>query len=152
MKIRILVSILILVFAVLLVVGSCSTSKKAYVTKEDEKLFGIWTNPDYDETGILSKIVVKSEGTWYEYSRSSNDIPAFKGEYTINEKWTDSEGNILYKTIVTLIGAEHYRPYYILSKIDKTGNIYEDLWTTVHMPTDFNPDNVLYNYRIYYRQ
>ena len=82
------------------------------MAQEDEELFDIWANPDYDETGIFSKIVVKSEGTWYEYRKSSNDIPAFKGEYNIIDKWTDSKGNILYKIILRRIDDEHHRAYY----------------------------------------
>jgi hypothetical protein len=148
MKTRSLVSILILVLALLIVVGSCATGKKAYVAKEDEELFGTWINPDYDASWIHAKIVVKPDGTWSEYKMSYDDKPLLKGEYTINDKWTDSDGYNFYKIILTA----HYMPYYILSKIDKTGNVYEDLWSTVEMPSEFDPDNKLYIYRIYYRQ
>jgi len=152
MKTKTLVSVLILVLAVLIIAGSCATGKKAYVAKEDEELFGTWVNPDYDASWIYAKVVIKPDGTWEEYSLTYSDRPIYKGEYTIADKWTDSDGYIFYKNSITRIDKESYRTYYIMSKIDKTGNVYEDLWSTVEMPTEFNPDNKLYNHRIYYRQ
>ena len=152
MKIRSLVSILILVLAVLINTGSCATGKKAYVAKEDEELFGTWINPAYDASWIYAKVVIKPDGTWDEYSLTYSDRPIYKGEYIITDKWTDSDGYIFYKSIITRIDKESHRPYYVMSKIDKTGNVYEDLWSTIQMPTEFEQDDMLYNHRIYYRQ
>jgi len=152
MKTRSLVSILILVLALLIIAGSCATGKKAYIAKEDEELFGTWVNPDYDASWIYAKIVIKPDGIWEEYSLTYSDRPIYKGEYTITDKWTDSDGYTFYKNIITGIDKEYHRLYNVLSKIDKTGNVYEDLWSTIEMPPEFDPDNKLYNHRIYYRQ
>jgi hypothetical protein len=152
MKTRTLISILILVFATLIIMESCATSKKAYVAKEDEVLYGTWINTEYDASWIYAKIIIKQDGTWDEYSLTYSDRPVYQGECTITNKWTDSEGYILYKSVITRIGKPSYRSYYVFSKIDKTGKVYEDLWSTIQMPTEFDPDNTNYNYRIYYRQ
>jgi hypothetical protein len=152
MKTRMLISILFYTVTVLIIVGSCATSKKVYVLKEDEKIFGTWINPDYDASWIYAKLVIKSDGVWEEYSLTYSDRPVYQGEYTITKKWTDSEGYVYYKSIITRIDKPSYRPYYILLKIDKTGKVYEDLWSTAQMPTEFDPDNKIYNYRIYSRQ
>jgi hypothetical protein len=151
LKPRTLMSILILVFAMLIMMGSCATSKKAYVAKEDEELFGIWINFQYDGTNKYSKVQINPDGTWFEYINSYDEKPPFRGEYTIIEKWTDSEGYIYYKTIVERNDVAS-DPLYILSKIQKDGNVYEDIWTTLHMPEEFDTEKMLYLYRIYYRQ
>ena len=49
MKTTKLISILILALTVMIIAGSCATSKKTYVAQEDEELYGIWINPDYNE-------------------------------------------------------------------------------------------------------
>ena len=151
MKNRTFISVVILIMAVLIVVGSCATGKITSVAKEDEELYGTWINTDYDETNKYAKIEMKSDGTWYEYKMSDDDIPIFKCEYTITDKWTDSNRNTYYKIIVTHIDTD-YVPFYIISKINKTGNVYEDLVSNLNMPTEFDPDNLMYHYRIYYRQ
>jgi hypothetical protein len=62
-----------------LFLGSCATSKKAYVANEDEEYYG------------------------------KSDKPRWYGTFTITDKWADSEGNIWYKTIViNQIGVSRY--------------------------------------------
>jgi hypothetical protein len=78
MKSRTFISILILVFVVMIIAGSCATGKKASVTKEDEVLFGTWINPDYDTTWGYGKIIIKPDGAYDEYKRSSSDSPTTK--------------------------------------------------------------------------
>jgi len=155
MRTRTLVSILILVLAVLIVVGSCATGKKAYVAKEDEELYGTWVNPEYDGGIYYAKYVIKPDGTWDEYAMSNSNSPVGVGEYTITDKWTDSEGNKWYKNISTFFDDESIKnpdTYYYLCKIDKTGNVHEMLWSSIDYPTEFDPDGLRYNYRIHYRQ
>ena len=154
MKTRTYVSILILIFVVLIIVGGCATAKKAYVAKEDEELYGTWVNPEYDEESHVAKKVIKHDGTWDEYAMSNSNRPLGTGEYTIIDKWTDSEGNIWYKIISTFFdekSIQRSNTYYYLSKIDKTGNVYELLFSSTDYPTEFDPDNLRYNYRIHYR-
>ena len=154
MRARTLVSILILILAALIVAGSCATGKKAYVATDDEELYGTWVNQDYEES-YAAKIVVKPDGTWDEYTLSNSNSPFAVTEYAITDKWTDSEGNIWYKFLeihqdVKVL--QNPDTYYILSKIDKSGNIWEMLWASIDYPTEFDPDDVRYNYRIRYRQ
>ena len=152
MKTKTVMFFYILCLAVVIIFGSCATKQIAISHEEAVEAFsGTWTNPDYDETWRYSKVIINSDGTWIEYKMCNDDRPILIGEYNITEKWIDTDGYIFYKIIVTRTDRE-YVPYYLIARIDKTGNVYEDLWTTAHMPTEFDPDNVLYNYRIYYRQ
>ena len=151
MKTRTYVSILILVLTVLIILGSCATGKKAYVAKEDEELYGTWINTDYDEAVTYSKIIIKSDGTYNEYASSYSDVPIIIGDFTINDKWAESDGSIFYEFVV-IKRSDPHNPIYVLSKIDKASTVYEDLRTTIHMPTEFDPDDWHYTYRIYYGQ
>jgi hypothetical protein len=154
MKARMLVSILILVFTVLIVVGSCSTGKKAYVAKEDEGFYGTWVNPDYDEGEHWGKLVLKP-GAFEWYTKTDSTHSTRYGETTITDKWTDSEGNIWYKYMDTLTvygGSKDTNPKYGLVKIDKLANTFEIVASGIDYPTEIDPDSLLYTYRIYYRQ
>ena len=146
MKTRTFVSIMFLVLSIMVIAGSFATGQDVDVAKVDDKLFGTWVNLDYDKTWRYAKVVRTPERAYEEYKMSYSEMPVLKGEYTIEEKWTDSKGYTYYKITVTAHGAL----YYILSKIDKAGNKYEDVWSTLSMPTGIDPENALY--RIYYRQ
>ena len=157
MKTRPLVSIMILVVVVLIIGGSCATGKKAYVAQDDEELYGTWVNPEYENSKVYTapKIVVKPDGTFDEYALINSDRVVSVLEYTITDKWTDSEGNTWYKLLEIHTDSKVIQnpdTYYVLSRIDKTGNIWEMLWASIDYPAEFEPDNVLYNYRIRYRQ
>ena len=151
MKTSLFISTMIIVITVLIIAGSFATGQDAYMVKEDEELFGTWINTEYDETLLMSKVVIEPDGSWDEYKMSSGDEKYFKCEYTVKEKWTDSDGNTLYKIIIKSIGSD-YVPYYVISKINKTGDVYEDLVSNLDMPEEFDPDDMLLHYRIYYRQ
>jgi len=148
MKTRTYVSILTLLLAVLIIVGGCATGKKVS-SSEEAVLLGTWINAGYDETNKYAKIVIG--GYWYEYKMSDDDTPISQCEYSITDKWTDSKRNTYYKIIVMHIDTD-YVPFYIVAKIDKKGDVYEDVVSNLNMPADFEPDNMLYHHRIYYRQ
>ena len=95
MKTRTSISILILVLAVLIGIGSCATKKKAYVTKEDEKIYGTWANPDYNYAAYATpKFVFHPDGKSEGYPLDTETNANWYGEFIINNKWIDSEGNI----------------------------------------------------------
>lgn len=117
MQAKALASILILIVLSLIFTGSIASGQDSYMVKEDEELFGTWINTEYDETLLMSKVVIEPDGSWDEYKMSFGDEKYFKCEYTVREKWTDSDGNTLYKIIIKSIGSD-YVPYYVISKID----------------------------------
>ena len=148
MKTRTFIPILLLVFTLLIFVESCATGKKTS-SSEKEVLYGTWINAGYDETNKYAKIVI--DDYWYEYKKSDDDTPIFQCEYSITDNWADSKRNTYYKIIVTHINTD-YVPFYIVAKIDKKGDVYEDVVSNLNMPEDFEPDNMLYHHRIYYRK
>ena len=155
MKTRTFVSILILVLAVLIVVGSCATGKKAYVAKEDEELFGTWINPDYGQAQKAVKYIYKSDGVVRAYNAATSTEEFWSAKCTITDKWIDAEGNIWYKWLMTEAkgGAiSDTAEYYFLGKISSSGRVLEQSFSSYEYPTDVNPDSLKYDYFIYYRQ
>jgi hypothetical protein len=153
MKNRMLVSILILVLAVLIIVGSCATKKKA-ISEEDflEAFSGIWINTDYEfkgDTGSMRKVVWYPDGRWEEYSLETHELPATYGRYTITDMWKDSKGDIWYTANWGGILSKGY----LMGKISDSGNTHEQLFTNFGEPIEeWDLDNKRYYYRIHYRQ
>jgi hypothetical protein len=143
MKIRTLISILILVLAVLIIAGSCATGKKA-VKAPLEPFFGTWVNPDYNGTGIDAKLIYKPDGTYIEYSHTDITRCSVPYKYNIQESWMDSDGKKYYKVEAFIF--EKYSLY----RLDETDSVLERVWSNVRYPSEIDPKH--FNYRIYYRQ
>ena len=153
MKSRTFASILILVLAVMIVTGSCATSKKAYVATENEEFYGTWVNPDYDEGIHPGKLVVE-HGKFAYYTMTYSTHSCKYGEYYIADKWTDSEGNIWYKYVdtLTITSVRDTNEKYGLAKINKSGSKLEIASQRNDYPTELDPDSLFYTLYIYYRQ
>ncbi|MHA2055913.1 MAG: hypothetical protein ACW99F_20275 [Candidatus Hodarchaeales archaeon] len=148
MKTRTLASILILVLALFIIVGSCATTKKA-ISEEDAMnvLCHTWVSEDYDKPNQPAKFIFTSDGKWFLYWRPTDTNPSRQGVYTITEKWTDSDGNfwckIKWKNTIT--GGSGYE----ILKVSNSGNTLEQDWG---YSEDIELDPEHYNYRIYTRQ
>jgi hypothetical protein len=90
----------LLCFLVLVLLGGCGPAK--YTPKVNEELYGTWINKSYSghyarDDVQAQKEVIDSNG--YHAFRFVDDVAQyFVGAETITSKWTDSEGNIWYKT------------------------------------------------------
>ncbi len=146
MKTRKFVSILIIVLII------CS-AVIAVGGKKEEELYGTWVNSDYNESAETAKIIVDPDpgirddanGTVIGYLRESDEQPAGRFTFRIEEKWIDDEGNIWYK-----IEAFSHTRYNHLWKISNTGNTLEYVRTRPNYPDEIDPNHP--NYRILYRQ
>ena len=143
MKARTLVSILILVLAVLIVIGSCATGEKA-VKAPLEPFYGTWVNPDYNTTPKTAKLIYKPDGTFTGYSHT--DITTYEEpyKYTMQESWMDSDGKKYYKVEAFIFNK------YSLYRLDETDSVLERVWSNIDFPSEIDPNH--FNYRIYYRQ
>jgi hypothetical protein len=157
MKIRTLICILILVLSVLIIAGSCATGKKAYVAQENEELYGTWVNPEYDDTtaGQPGRVVIKN-GTYEIFALTDISRWLIRGEYTITDKWADSEGNVWYNYMVTKLwyqtGATRTDPLYGLAKISNSGKTLERAYSGIDYPQELNPEALEFTYQIHYSQ
>jgi len=159
------IMILILVLAVLIIAGGCATKKR--MVKDSEELYGTWINEEYKgSTPPFGKYVFNPDGT-YEYFRKEpapweKDVEILEGgwiignygTYTIEDKWTDSDGNVWYKVEADELGYEEH-PYslYYLVKISDSNRVLE--WMVgrldYHEKIDYTVTNP-YIRSIYYRQ
>jgi len=151
MKSRIFILSLIMVVS-LTILTSGGTKKEISVDEVLEVFCHTWINHDYDDKEIPSaKAVGHPDGTISEYGRVDLplDTPHYKQRYTIHEAWTDSDGNIWFKST----HKDGVETWYQINKISESGNVWEyhraygDL---SNLPDEINPDAP--KYRIYYRQ
>ena len=148
MKTRTFISVLILFMAVLIIVGSCATGKKA-VKAPIELLYGTWVNPDYNTANKQAKIIYKSDGYCSIYSHTDITIDQGPYKYTIPESWMDSDGKKYYKVdFFYATGREGIE--YRLVRLNETDSVLEYVWSNIDYPTKIDPEHM--NYRIYYRQ
>ena len=137
--------------AVLIVIGSCATGKKAYVAKEDEEYYGAWVaKEEIPRIRTYLKIINNPDGTCdylHEIERTEPISKRDTGTFTIKDKWTDTEGNIWYKVIIYRGGSDI--EIYELNKISNFGNTLEIMTTTNEWPTEIDPNHPLYEYMIY---
>ena len=152
MKTRALVSILILIMAVLIIFGNCTTTKKA-ISEEDffKTWSGTWVNTDYGG-GIIQKIINHPDGTREYFGMLTSTTAGGKDKITILDQWLDSKGTIWYRG-----QWESFPPFtskgYEMGKISDSGNTWEHIWAGEDYPIEeWEPDKFEYNYRIYYRR
>ncbi len=144
MKTRTLISILILVFAVLIIIGSCATDKMTYISKEYE-IYGTWVNPEYEKKGLRPKVVYNPNGKIDSYP-SIDATRSLVQEFVITNRWTDSDGNVLYTCRIRF--EDNWQ--YILFKLSNSGKTLESIFSVNDYPFEIDSSNA--NYRIRYRQ
>jgi len=151
MKARTYVSIMILVLAVLIVVGSCATDKMAYISK-DYEIYGTWINPDAKPIVQKAKIVIHPNGKMELYPTITS-ASFGHNEFVITNKWIDSKGNIWYTLIFDwgeLYQQDTFDPDYVLCKISDSGKTLELSWTNTDYLKEIDPNYT--DYHILYRQ
>ena len=146
MKTRAVVSILILVLAVLIIAGSCTTGKKA-VKAPIEPLYGAWANPDYNTEPHTAKFNIRPDGIIEVASHTEIKYQRYyEATFTIVDSWLDSDGNKYYKVDLVRGISEWYE----LGRINETDSVYDYVYSNIDYPSEIDPNH--FNYRIYYRQ
>lgn len=139
----------------LLLLGGCGPAK--YTPKANEELYGTWINKSYSGHYARDDIhpqkeVIDSNG--YHAFRFVGDVAEyFVGAETITSKWTDSEGNIWYKTYKGVWdwedGKKSEVPHF-LYKLSKSATVREsvyasrDTYTPSAFPAKIDPKDPSY--------
>jgi len=117
----------------IILLGGCGPAK--YTPKANEELYGSWINKSYSGAYTPSdnhpqKEVIDSNG--YHVFRIVDDAAQyFVGTETITSKWTDSEGNIWYKTYKGAWSNNQGKsevPHF-LYKLSKSATVRESVYT-----------------------
>ena len=138
--------------AVLIIFGSCATTKKAIPEEDFFKTWsGTWVNTDYKGGDLPQKIINYPDGTYENYGQLTSTKPGNWGKVTIIDKWVDSKGNVWYRSQweILYLGTKGNE----MGKISDSGNTWEYIWASEYTSIEeWEPDKFEYNYRIYYRQ
>jgi hypothetical protein len=101
-------------------------AQENFVPKGDEELYGTWAN-EKNNVDVFhgQKVVVAADGMDI-YCRVSDPAPGMEVSWEISSKWTDSEGNVWYKTLGTSTGGVYKGAnWQALEKINKSGTVWE---------------------------
>jgi hypothetical protein len=130
-----ILSIVILAFAIQAIAGQWG-----YFAKDQEELYGTWVNMDYFGD-TPQKIIYKPAGTFNCFRDADSKNPDNGGRYLITGKWSDSEGNIYYKS--NWIGDWNEEAFQI-TKISNSGKTLELVLGYDEPPRNIDPDNIWY--------
>lgn len=101
-----------------------ATAQDKYIPKADEEIYGTWISANLAQTQF-QKYVLRAE-VMKRYSLLSDSTPSDEATYEIDAKWTDSEGNIWYKTHgIQTSGVWKDYTYVELDRLNKAGTIWE---------------------------
>jgi hypothetical protein len=154
MKKHVLILGTLVCLVVLPLLGGCGPAK--YTPKANEELYGIWINQSYSgqynpTKNDPQKEVIDSSG--YHVFRLVDDSAQYwTGAETITSKWTDSEGNIWYKTYKGAWTDSESKPIvpHFLYKLSKSATVREsvfatrDTYTPSAFPTKLDPKDSSY--------
>jgi len=148
MKTRTLVAILIIVL-VAPIIAESRTKKKRISDEELTKAYtGTWIHQD---ATYFQKWEFIPDGKWQEYVLVDSDRISEYGEHTIIDQWKDEDGNIFFESKFKCLHCVVWG--YFMVKTNNSKNTLEMLirYGDNRVET-WDPDSLLYNYRIYYRQ
>jgi hypothetical protein len=123
----------------LFMIARGATAQDKYVPKADEELYGTWTSKQNVEDYFHPQKSVNTADGYKNYSKVSDSVSFEEGTEQIDTKWTDTEGNIWYKTFSTVTTGVYkgYR-FQSLVKISKSGTISESVSISI-AHQDFKP-------------
>ena len=150
MKIKTLVLFGCFCFVILVTLGSCSTMKTTEPMMY-EKLCGTWVNTEYEGRGSDPPVkwIFNPDGTLTAYGNLHNSLTYSRASYTVEKRWTDSEGNSWY--LFKLEWPLSKNIEYMIMRLDKYNSILEYNVDGVKYPEAIDPKDKRSTYRIYYR-
>lgn len=145
MKIAVYRGILFAVTSFVLV--TCVSTPKTKFAIED--LAGTtWFNEEYAPSSGSDKATITADGMMKFYSSMIAAEPPWIEKYTITESWYDNKGDLWFKNIWEEMDTGD--KFYVLSRISKSGTVWEGCWRGSDYPTELSP--IEGTYFIYFRQ
>ena len=135
-------SILVLILSIVLFAFASQViaGEWGYFAKDQEVFYGTWVNMDYFGS-TPQKIIYRPVGTFSCFRNANSDTPDNGGRYLVTGKWSDSMGNLFYKSNwVGDWGEEAYQ----ISKISNSGKTLEFVLSYDEPPRNIDPDNIWY--------
>ncbi|MGV7224949.1 MAG: hypothetical protein ACQ9MH_25965 [Nitrospinales bacterium] len=102
-----------------------------------EEWCGTWINMDYENNSRrATRFIVKPDGKFEQFRSADSKLPVYEGTYKIDEKWTDSAGNIFYKCQYVDKYGKNIKN---LTKLSESGKVLEYVWGYDEYPTEVTP-------------
>ena len=130
-----ILSIVLVTFASQVIAG-----KWGYFAKDQEELYGTWVNMKYSSS-IPQKIIYRAVGTFTCFRKSNSKVPCYSGRYLVTGKWSDSTGNIFYKS--NWVGDWGEQAHQV-TKISNSGKTLEFVLGYDEPPEHVDPENIWY--------
>jgi hypothetical protein len=109
----------------------------------DDPLLGTWVNAQYEGNAASSaKFILFPDGRELDYDRLTSPEPEYEGWVTVDETWTDEEGNHWYKTHGSFDAYPYKEPkynFFSLLKVDSSGTTLEGTGSEVDYPEEIGP-------------
>ncbi len=138
------VSLMLTLGGALLLIGCAS---KQYVPKEDEELYSSWVEAAAQTGAVRQMVVISADGSYKRYPFTESKTPKETCIFEIEDRWTDSEGNVFYNVVFDkALSSANFR----LFKISNSGTVLEEMIDLREFATKI--DQKHYEYEIYYRQ
>jgi hypothetical protein len=141
-------SIIGLIFSLTLVVFAADSiaNEYYYFATDDEPLYGTWINSKY-QIRPPQKTIYNPDGTGGSASKIDAEKLKWRFRYLITGRWTDDDGNIMYKS--HWVG-DWKAQGYELFRISNSGNTLEYVFHSEKYPEKIDPEHR--SYRIYTRK
>lgn len=115
-------------------------AQSRYVPKENEELFGTWTNEQNDKSYYRPQKEVISVDGFRRYPNMSDPLPSEEATLKIDSKWIDSEGNIWYKTFGQVTtGVYKGWTFQELDRLSKSGMVFESVFAALGINGKYDP-------------
>jgi len=109
------------------------------IAKGEEEIYGTWVNADNRADVLHGQKAVVTADAMRIFSKASDLEPGMEVSWDITSKWTDSEGNVWYKTFGTsTVGVFKGAKWQTLDKISKSGAVWERAANVLELG-NFNP-------------
>ena len=150
----------LLISSVLLVIVSLrGIAQDRYVAKADEEIYGTWVSANLARTQLQKYVL--GAGIMKRYRLLSDSTPLDEATFEIDAKWTDSDGNIWYRTHgVQTTGTYKDYTYVELDKVNNAGTIWEAQFFPLaykveidpaYAPKAFDPNSSYHGFQYRYR-
>jgi hypothetical protein len=163
MKITKVVLVCVLLVAAIAIVGSCATSKKMIPEENFMTAWsGTWINEELVGNHFNPQILINHSDGTMEFFQESKDVNSGMkdmrirnfGYPSITDKWIDRNGKIWYKAVTEQKewGGTVLSYYGFIHESGDVIEILEAMTMSDTLIDNWDPDNLMYYHRVYYRQ
>ena len=128
------VKVLLIWSVALFIVPPAAMAQDKYIPKADEEIYGTWINAQLTRAPFQKMVI--AAGKLKHYLRLSDSVPYDEATLQIVSRWTDSEGNVWYRTY----GAYKGYNFQELDKLSDSGTVWEGEFMSLGFNGKYDPE------------